>query len=147
MQQPVGWQDGAKAARENEWPTGRHEQEQHARRTTLPLEGTWSPDLRPGKTSSRHNSEESSREEVEHTSWIYQNIQVHEPGVGHLTSLFCNSPILLIERCQQVFLVLSPQFTHSCTPSTYLTQSLSPFHVSPVTFRHCTVPVFYAGSS
>ena len=53
-----------------------------------------------------------------------------------LTSSFCNSPILLIERCQQVLLVFSPHFTHSCTPSPYLTQLLSPSHMSPVTFCH-----------
>ena len=35
------------------------------------------------KNSSGHNSEESPREEVDQTSGIVQNVQVHEPRLGH----------------------------------------------------------------
>ena len=35
------------------------------------------------KNSSGHNSEESSRKEVDQTSGIVQNVQVHEPRLGH----------------------------------------------------------------
>ena len=35
------------------------------------------------KNSSGHNSEESPREEVDQTSGIVQNVQVHELRLGH----------------------------------------------------------------
>ena len=154
VQQRVCRRDGTKTGRENEWPSGRHKrQEQHGRRTTFQTtfqrEGTRTPNFRRGKKNTlRHNSEESPREEMDRASWFIQNIQMHEPGLEHwlaysvIAQLFC---LNFANKSPWFFFQISPHFTHSCTPSHYLSQSLSPFHVSPVTFG-TLVPVVHVES-
>ena len=99
------------------------------------------------KNSSRHNSEESPREEVDHTSWIVQNIQMHDwTETRALTSLFCNSPILLIERCQQVLVFVTSFHTllHFQSPPYTIVNTL--LHVT-CNFFVTLVPVVYVESS
>ena len=124
--QSVCRRDGKKIARENEWPSGRRKkQEQHACGTAFQ---TTLQNLRRGKNTLTHNSEESPRKVVDRTSWIIQNIQMHEPALGHwLASSVIAQFFLYITLPTSLTSFFSPHFTHSCTPSpSYLTHRFHP---------------------